>query len=174
MLAKNTYAKMIETMTREKQLAQQGTAEQCKEVYSCVTSQEPDTLVSHAVFPGHRLTVDEPITFGGTDTAPNPLEMIMAGLGASLEVTTRAYSLLLDIPVDNITVKMTAVADFRGFYGVGNTRAGFTTLNVDVYFNSSCDDEDITVLLAHVERCCPALDVIRGSSNTKINMQRKD
>lgn len=40
----------------------------------------------------HRLLVDEPVSLGGADAGPAPLDLVMAGLGACTAITLRMYA----------------------------------------------------------------------------------
>ena len=52
----------------------------------------------------HKLIVDEPPALGGTDSGPNPVELILASLGTCQEITYRAYATALGIPLDEVSV----------------------------------------------------------------------
>ena len=50
--------------------------------------------------------VDEPAGLGGQDTAPNPVEYVLAALGACQEITYRLYADALGIPLNGVSVKL--------------------------------------------------------------------
>lgn len=71
--------------------------------------------------------VDEPVIFGGTGTAPNPAEVALAGLGASIQVTLLCYAGYLDIDVGDLQVKLSGALDARGFsISIPPLRSAFT------------------------------------------------
>jgi uncharacterized OsmC-like protein len=53
---------------------------------------------------GHELTVDQPVTDGGTDTGPTPTELFAAGLAACVAHYARGYLARHDVPSDGLAV----------------------------------------------------------------------
>ncbi|RMF33041.1 MAG: OsmC family protein, partial [Alphaproteobacteria bacterium] len=54
--------------------------------------------------PRHRLTADEPVDFGGSDTGPGPYDLLAAGLGACTSMTIRMYARRKGLPLDHVAV----------------------------------------------------------------------
>ena len=54
----------------------------------------------------HRLTGDEPVPAGGTDTGPDPYGFLLAALGSCISITVAMYAQRKQWPVDGITVRL--------------------------------------------------------------------
>lgn len=54
----------------------------------------------------HILGADEPGTFGGQDTGPDPFELVMAGLGACTTMTIRMVAGRRKIALDDVSVEV--------------------------------------------------------------------
>jgi putative redox protein len=109
------------------------------------------------------LTVDEPPSLGGTDTGPNPVELVLAALATCQEITYRAYATALGIPLENVSVKLEGALDLRGFFAVKDgVRAGFNNVRGTVNLKSSASVADLAKLKEVVDAHCPVLDILRA------------
>ncbi len=54
----------------------------------------------------HRLLADEPINVGGTDSGPNPYDLLLAALGACTAMTLRLYAERKALRLDRVAVRL--------------------------------------------------------------------
>jgi putative redox protein len=54
----------------------------------------------------YHLRADEPVSVGGTDTAPDPYDYILAGLGACTSMTIGLYARRMKLPLESITISL--------------------------------------------------------------------
>jgi putative redox protein len=72
-----------------------------------VTVQGDATGFAQAITVGrHRLAADEPISAGGTDTGPNPYDLLLAALGTCTSMTLALYARRKQWPLQTVTVRL--------------------------------------------------------------------
>lgn len=104
---------------------------------------------------------DEPEPIGGDDSAPNPIEYVLATLGKCQAITYKALASLKGIQLDSVTIKTKGDLDLQGFLGIDNkVRPGFQNVEFDTVIESSEDYDKLQRLSKQVESLCPVLDII--------------
>jgi uncharacterized OsmC-like protein len=139
-------------------------------------SRQVQGLQSETKIRNFTLTVDEPESLGGTDTGPNPVELILGALASCQEITYRAFAEALEIPLDSVAVRIEGDLDLRGFFAVSdNVRAGFQDIRGTVELDSTASPEDLSRLKEIVDAHCPVLDILQGSVpvSLEINQQTR-
>ncbi len=144
--------------------------DQAKAVFS-VASRQIDGLRSEVEIRQFTVTVDEPPSLGGTDTAPNPVEYVLVALATCQEITYRAYATALGVPLESVSVTLEGSLDLRGFFAVSNdARPGFTGIRGAVRLKSVASPEELAKLKAVVDAHCPVLDILRSPTPVELDL----
>ena len=101
------------------------------------------------------LPSDEPEALGGTDSAPNPVEQLLAALGNCLVVGYVANASAAGITVANLRVEIDGDLDLHTFLGLGGDHAGFGAVRVVVHIDSDADPEALRQLHDKVTSTSP-------------------
>lgn len=113
------------------------------------------------------IRVDEPALLGGDNTAPNPVEYVLASLGACQAIMYKALSTLKNIKLDDVNIRLKGHLDLNGFLGLDkNARPGFNLIEYETLLVSDEPEEKLEKLAAQVEALCPVLDIINNPVKT--------
>lgn len=94
---------------------------------------------------GHRLTVDQPTTAGGDDTAPTPTELFVAGLASCVGFYARRYLTRHGLPTEGLAV--------RTSYELGGRPARVTNVTLEVELPGGVPADRHDALLAVASHC---------------------
>lgn len=120
---------------------------------------------------------DEPQALGGADQDPNPVEYVLASLGACQAIVYRALASLKGIKLDDVIVNTKGHLDLNGFLGLDkNARPGFSKVEFETTIVSEESTETIERLAAQAEALCPVLDIIANPVEVvgKVIVQKSD
>jgi len=71
-----------------------------------VVRSAPDGLRQDVESGAHRIVVDEPVSYGGTDAGPTPYALLLAALGACTAMTLRLYARNKGWPLESVEVRL--------------------------------------------------------------------
>jgi len=109
----------------------------------------------------HTFKVDEPEVLGGTDVAANPVQLVLASLGACQAITYQFWAAKLDIALEGIEARVEGDLDLRGFFGIDDSvRPGFTRIRLFVTLRGPEAPERYAALIGAVNAHCPVLDIV--------------
>lgn len=105
------------------------------------------------------IVVDEPESLGGQDSAPNPVEYILAGYAGCLNVVIHLIAKELNIAIHSLNIDVDGDLNPAKFLGLSDDeRAGFQNLNVNIKLESDANPEQEAELFALVKKRCPVND----------------
>lgn len=117
------------------------------------------------------INMDEPPSLGGEDTAPNPVEIVLASLIGCLGIVIAAVAKEKNIPLTNVEIHTEGDLNPRGFMGDPTVRAGYDEVRAKVKIESPVERERIEELMREVEKRCPVSDIIKNPVNLKISLE---
>lgn len=122
-----------------------------------------ENVVVEADVRGHKVTIDEPVSLGGTDQGMNPVELLLTALGACQSIAARTFAKKFHIDLQNFWVEVEGDFDPDGFLGKSDVRPGFQTIRVTFHIETTAPQEKITAYKEYLEAHCPVGDTIANT-----------
>lgn len=120
---------------------------------------------------GLRISLDEPVAFGGTGRAPDPAEHLLAAVGASVSVTITAHAALSDVPIETIEVDLSAAIDAHEFFHPGSGgRQGLHSIEVHVAIRSAAPRKALAAVVRDALKVAPVLRSLRGRPRVRVSI----
>ena len=108
-----------------------------------------------------KVDIDEPLELKGTNTAPNPVEMLLAVLGGCVAVTYRAYARKFGIEIEGLIINLEGDTVHGGWIDAeGKERSGFKQIRYEVQIKTKAPQEKVNQLHKLVEKKCSISDVL--------------
>lgn len=149
---KNALAQLIATIEKQPQVA--------NSVFRASSFSEADSFAVRSQIRGFTTTIDEPLELGGTDTGPNPVEMLLAALGGCQEIVYRAYAAVMGLKIEKIEVHAKGYLDLRGLLNLADVPSGFSQVSFTTKIISDEPEEKLKQLAEMVEKHCPVMDTL--------------
>jgi len=112
------------------------------------------------------LLIDEPPAFGGGNRAQSPADLILSALGSCQGIMYSALASYMDIPLDELEIRLTGDLDLHGLLGLGADKGippGFQSIKFETRIKSSATEDRLKELVDAVESQCPILDTMMRS-----------
>jgi uncharacterized OsmC-like protein len=104
----------------------------------------------------HRILADEPCELLGTDSAPNPQELLMAAVNACMMVGYVAGASVKGIRLDSVEIRTRGTLDLRGFLGLSDqVPPGYEAIDYDVFIKGDGTAADFLEIHQTVMKTSP-------------------
>ncbi|MFC9664795.1 OsmC family protein [Nocardia sp. NPDC127606] len=113
---------------------------------------------------------DEPSALGGADTAPNPVEQLLAALGNCLAVGYAANATIAGIRIDDLRIDVKGDLDLHVFLGLAQGHAGFESITATVSIDSDASREQLEELHTKVLSSSPVGHTLRTAVPVDITL----
>ena len=111
------------------------------------------------------IAVDEPENFGGEDSAPTPVEFILAGYAGCLNVVVNLIAKEMGIAIRSLEINITGDINPEKLLGISDKeRAGFKLLNIQLDIKSDASKDIIQKLINQVKERCPVNDNLTNTT----------
>ena len=129
------------------------------EVKASITSES--MARSLAEIRNFKIQMDEPKSLGGTDRAPNPLDLFLAAHGRCLNYMSHYIAKEMGIVIKDLQIDLEAALDPAKFSGLSTApRAGYQSIKVTFKIGADATSEQLDRLLTAVKNRCPVSDNI--------------
>ena len=114
---------------------------------------------SEATIRSHRVRMDEPAELGGSDTAPNMVEVVLGAYGCCLTTGFVANAGLLGIDLERVDISLAGDLDLQAFFGLKppqEVSPGYTEVRATIRLTApSASEEQLRNLYASVVATSP-------------------
>jgi uncharacterized OsmC-like protein len=117
---------------------------------------------SQAQIRSFTVPMDEPTLLGGSDTAPNMVEMVLGAYGCCLTTGYVMNAVRQGIRLEAVEVEVEGDLDLNGFFGLsGETWPGYTDVRASVRLSApQATAEELQALHATVTRTSPVGSIL--------------
>lgn len=111
------------------------------------------------------IAADEPEALGGTDSAPDPVELLLAALTSCVSIGIVTHAAKRGIDFDDFEIEVRGDLDLRGYLGIDDkVRPGYTDIEYTVRIQSDVPREKLEDILQTAVATSPMYDNIRNST----------
>jgi len=115
-----------------------------------------------------KVIVDEPLELKGTNTAPNPVELLLTALGGCVALTYHGYAKRFEVDIEDLIVSLEGDMIPGGWVDkAGRERRSFKQVRYEVQIKTKATEEKVLQLQKLVEEKCPVSDMLINPTKVK-------
>lgn len=108
----------------------------------------------------------EPVSQGGKDDAPNPMELLLGAVNGCVSVVAEIVAEEQGVSLTSLETEAAGKLDGRGIAGVQGVSPAFQEITLDVTVGTDADDEQFATFQREVIRRCPAMGLLYQTDAT--------
>ncbi len=117
------------------------------------------------------IIVDEPEGLGGTDSAPNPVEYVLAAFAGCLNVMGNLVASEMGFELRNLKIEIEGNLNPAKLFGKSDEeRAGYKTIVVKMIPDCDASEETLQKWMHAVENRCPVSDNLQNITPIEIEL----
>ena len=106
------------------------------------------------------VTLDEPVSHGGTGQGPSPLQAVLGALCGCEAVTFHRTAAELDLHYESLDFEAAFTIDIRGRQGDRSVRPHFQTVRVRAVVATAEPIPELAAVIEETEACCPVMNLL--------------
>lgn len=139
-----------------------------------VVTGRADGLAQEIRVGSHRLTADEPLSSGGTDTGPDPYALLLSALGSCTSMTLALYARRKGWPLEAVTVELRHSKVHASDCESCETEGGYLDrIDRDIELVGALDEEQRRRLL-DIANKCPVHRTLTSEVETRTRLVEND
>jgi len=115
------------------------------------------------------LIIDEPEILGGKDTGMNPVEALLAALGACQSIVARVYAPKFGVKLDDFRAEVEGDIDLDGFFDRSSVRPGYSEIRYTFRIKTDSPKDRVEEFVRFLESKCPVGDTLSNPVNLKLD-----
>lgn len=123
-----------------------------------VSSRHVEKLYTETLVREHLIRSDYAEAAGGTNKAPNPIELLLSAFAACIEAAFYEFALHEGFTIDSLSVDVEGTLDLRGFFMIDDVSAGFKNVKYTFRIQTPDDEKKVRQLAEKVISHCPVVD----------------
>jgi putative redox protein len=123
-----------------------------------VSSRHIRGLYTETMVREHLVKSDYGEAAGGTNLAPNPIELLLSAVAACIEAAFYEFAVHEGFTIHSLSAEVEGTLDLRGLFMIDDVPAGFRDLKYTFTIESPDEEKDIRKLAEKVIAHCPVVD----------------
>lgn len=105
----------------------------------------------------------EPERLGGDNTAPTPMEYVIAAFNGCLAIVIELAADERGLTIRGMEINSEGTIDQRGLLGTANVSPHFSQITCRITFQTEAGESSLTELMGIVRRRCPAYNLLNDA-----------